>query len=216
MTGSDIFNLVIALLGLGVSGGFWWAWLRAVRKRELRVPPGAATHRWLILVGLTLTASAAWAAFDHWRDPWHLHHTPRLKQDNAHGWSLAVFYASVVPLGLAFVFIGHHLRRMHVSSATAVANSRGDILPASRAECEVLLEQLKDDALWAKGNHAVAAYLINIMLRNMNSDDAWDSDMPLWDALRPELMRRFPTPEQREAAAEAIQAEYVRLFEHCP
>src|SRR5690606_26066584 len=88
-----------------------------------------------------------------------------------------------------------------------------DIPPASRAECQVLLKQLKDDALWAKGNEAVAVYLLNVTLRNMNSDDSWDSDAPLWEALQPELKRRFSTQEQREAAVHAIQSEYTRLFE---
>lgn len=217
VTGKDIFMMVAAVGGLVVSAGFWVPVLQAIQKGEFRqAPRGSRRDTWLIVAGLALTLSFGSLAYVEWQDPWHLYDTPRLSIDNAHGWALALAFSSIVPIGLAFLFIGCYAKFKSRSDPPAPSRAWEDIPPASRAECQVLLERLKDDALWAKGNDAVAAYLLNIMLRNMNSDDSWDSDAPLWEALQPELERRFSTREQREAAVEAIQNEYTRLFEERP
>lgn len=217
VTGKDIYLTVAALAGFGFSAALWIVIIRAIRKGESRKPPrGSHQDTWLIVGGLGTTLVFGAAAYSKLQDPWRLYDTPRLSIDNAHWWSLGLAYSSVVPIGLVFLFIGCYAKFTFRSDSTDPSRAWEDIPPASRAECHVLLEHLKDDALWANGNNAVAAYLLNIMLRNMNSDDSWDSDAPLWEALQPELERRFSTREQREAAVEAIQNEYTRLFEERP
>ena len=217
VTGEDIFISVAALAGLGFSAGFWIPILQAIRKGEFRqAPRGSRRDTWLMVAGLAMTLSFGSLAYVEWQDPWHLYDNPRLSIDNAHGWALALAFSSIIPLGLVFLFAGCYGKLTSRSDLPDPSHFWEDIPPASRAECQVLLEQLKDDALWAKGNEAVAAYLHNVMLRNANSDDEWDSDEPLWEALQPELARRFSTREQREAAAEAIQNEYIRLLEEVP
>src|SRR5690606_29276425 len=104
----------------------------------------------------------AWSAYAKWQDPWHLHDAPSLRIHNAHAWALAALSSSLIPLGLVFVFVGCYAKLTFRSELPDPSRSWDHIPPASRAECEVLLKQLKDDALWAKGNNAVAAYLLDI------------------------------------------------------
>ena len=217
VTGKDAFLVALAIVGLVASAALWFPVLQAVQRNDVRDSPrGSHQDTWLIVVGLVMTLWFSSFAYVEWQDPWRLYDAPRLRVNNAHGWALALAYSSAIPIGLVFLFIGCYAKLKPRSGPPAPSRSWDDIAPASRAECQVLLDRLKDDALWEKGNDAVAACLHNIMLRNMNSDDSWDSDAPLWEALQPELKRRFHTQEQREAAVDAIQNEYTRLFEERP
>lgn len=217
VTGKDAFMTVVAFAGLAVSAAFWGPTIQAIRKGTLRYAPRSPSRdTWLIVAGLVMTLSFGSLAYVEWRDPWRLHDAPGLRTNNAHGWALALAFSSAIPLALFVLFSGCYGRFTSRTYVVEPSRNRENIPPASRAECQVLLEQLKDDELWENGNEAVAAYLHHIMLRNLNSDDTWDSDEPLWEALQPELVRRFPTHEQREAAVDAIQSEYTRLFQELP
>lgn len=94
-----------------------------------------------------------------------------------------------------------------------LSSEQAHVASQSRAELLAMLQRLREDELWARGNAAVAAYVLAVMDHNANAEDGWDSDEPITDALQAEIERRFTCPRQREDVAAEIRTACQRHLE---